>query len=102
MESLLTVQEVAEKFKIDETTVYKWKGRGILRAVRLSRKALRFREKDIQDFIESKLVCPKAHSYGIENQPFGCKKSSASDRSRSKSEIERLIEKAQREVLGNA
>ena len=99
---LLTVREVAEKLKIDETTVYKWRGQGILRAVPLSRKVLRFRGQDIQDFIESRLVpLDSLLSHG-KNQQFRQKKSFASGDSKSKGQIERLVENARREVFGHA
>jgi excisionase family DNA binding protein len=56
MENLLTVQEVAEILRISVDTVYAWKAQKKIRAVPLSRKALRFREQDVAEFIQRSLV----------------------------------------------
>lgn len=60
MEKLLTVKEVAEKLRIDETTVYKWADQGRLVYIDLGRKnrhrCLRFLEKDLEHLIAEKRV----------------------------------------------
>ena len=51
MEKLLTVKEVAEYLQVKPNTVYQWAYKGMLKATRLSAKAMRFTESDIQSFI---------------------------------------------------
>jgi excisionase family DNA binding protein len=102
MESLLTVKEVAEKLNIAEATVYAWKAQGILPAVPLSRKALRFREEDIHDLIERKLVNAETHSFPPHNKTRKIKRSASVKASFKNNRIRRLIESAKKEVLGNA
>jgi excisionase family DNA binding protein len=98
MENLLTVQEVAEKLKISETTVYQWKAQGILPAVQLSRKALRFREKDINAFIDSKSPQTAAQHCPPSNKPR--KKKSISARITGlNDQIQKYVESAKGEVL---
>ena len=100
MNHLLTVKEVANMLKIHESTVYAWASQGKIPSVTLSRKALRFREKDLQEFIESKLIHLEAHS-PLTETPL-VKQSKSSYISRSKGQIESLIENTRREVLGCA
>jgi excisionase family DNA binding protein len=60
MERLLTAQELAEIFSIDESTVYKWAGQKRLPYIDFGKnggkRCLRFRKKDIEKLIEEKLV----------------------------------------------
>jgi excisionase family DNA binding protein len=99
---LLTVKEVAEKLNIAEATVYAWKAQGILPAVQLSRKAVRFREKDIEDLIERKLVHSGAQPFPSSIKPRKQKKSSSANIIGLDGQIQRYIESAKREVLSYA
>jgi excisionase family DNA binding protein len=56
MEELYTVKEVAKKLKVAESTINRWVAEGKLKALKLSegrKGAVRFREEDIKNFIES-------------------------------------------------
>jgi len=97
MNHLLTVREVADMLKIQESTVYAWASQGKIPSVMLSRKALRFREKDLQELIESKLVHPEAQPF---NKPRKHKKSASGDSFGLDSQIDRCITSVKKEVLG--
>ena len=89
--------------KIHESTVYAWASQGKIPSVTLSRKALRFREKDIQEFIERKLIHPEAQPYPpLKTKPIKQKKSASAKIMGFNGEIQRYIESARREVLGHA
>jgi excisionase family DNA binding protein len=102
LEPMLTVQEVAQILRIAESTVYEWKAQGILPAVPLSGKALRFREEDIHDLIERKLVNAETHSFPPHNKTRKIKRSASVKASFKNNRIRRLIESAKKEVLGSA
>ncbi len=56
MEELYTVKEVAKKLKVAESTINRWVAEGKLKALKLSegrKGAVRFREEDIKNFIDS-------------------------------------------------
>jgi excisionase family DNA binding protein len=52
MDRLLTVVELAERFRINPGTVYHWLSEGRLTCVRFSSRCLRFRESDIEKMLE--------------------------------------------------
>jgi len=52
MDRLLTVRELADRFRITPTCVYRWLSDGLLPAVRFSRRCVRFRESDIQRLLD--------------------------------------------------
>ena len=51
MSTLLTSNEIAERFKVSPHTVYTWRKRGLLRAYKLGGGAVRFEEADVQQFM---------------------------------------------------
>ena len=57
MEKLLTTREVAEILGIKHRTLYRWMQTGIfdITPVRISPKAVRFRESDVKAWIESRV-----------------------------------------------
>jgi excisionase family DNA binding protein len=55
MEELLTVQEVAEKLKVHENTVYRYIQEGKLKTVRAG-DLYRIRVSDLEDFLIGKLA----------------------------------------------
>jgi len=53
---LLTVSEVAASLSISESLVYRLKDEGKLRCYRVGRGALRFREEDVMEYLDSCVV----------------------------------------------
>jgi excisionase family DNA binding protein len=54
----LTVKEVAERLKVDPSTVYIWARTGRLPCIRLSKRSLRFLEKDIAKYEKAHTSSP--------------------------------------------
>lgn len=52
---LLKIDEVSERFGVTVETVYKWGQDGTLPRVALSRRAIRYRESDVEQFITERL-----------------------------------------------
>jgi excisionase family DNA binding protein len=52
MEQLYTPQEVADMLQFSRLTVYNWIKSGKLKACRVSRRMLRIKKEDLDDFIE--------------------------------------------------
>ena len=52
METLLTIDDVAQKLNLSKRTIYKYVYEGTLPAIKLGNK-WQFREQDIEDFIAS-------------------------------------------------
>ena len=50
VDHLMTVRETAEYLRMSESTVYHWKQKGKIPAVKLSR-AVRFRKRDLEAFV---------------------------------------------------
>jgi len=96
---LLTVKEVAPMLRIAESTVRTWASEGKIRSLKLSYKGLRFKEKDIQDFIESKLVHQEAQHF---NKPRRPRRSASANIIGLDRQMERYIKNAKTEFLGNA
>ena len=55
LESLLTAEQVAQLLNVRKKTVYAWAEQGRIPAYRIN-KALRFRESDLQEFIEASRI----------------------------------------------
>jgi excisionase family DNA binding protein len=53
-ERLLTTREVADRLRVNAETVLRWHRRGDLPSVRLSTRAIRFRETDVEAFVEAR------------------------------------------------
>ena len=51
MEELLTVVELAERLKLNPTTVYRWVSAGRLTCVRFSARCLRFRQSEVETLL---------------------------------------------------
>jgi excisionase family DNA binding protein len=54
MDKLLTIQEVADKLSVSVATLYEWSRRGQIPSIKLSRRALRFKESEINAFLSAK------------------------------------------------
>lgn len=55
MDVLLTPEQVAEKLQVTKVFVYQLKTAGKLKSISIGKKCLRFRECDVEEFINSQL-----------------------------------------------
>ena len=55
MEKLLTVDELAEVLSVKRSTIYQWRHLGLIPYIKVGR-FVRFRETDIQKWLQSKQV----------------------------------------------
>jgi excisionase family DNA binding protein len=53
-EELMTTREVADIFKVEPNTVYQMRQRGILHAVDLGIKSIRYRKSDVMAIVEKR------------------------------------------------
>lgn len=53
VESLLTIDEVASKLRVDRTTLYRWNRRGYLTSIEVGGKK-RYRQSDINEIINQR------------------------------------------------
>ena len=56
MEPLLTIREVSELTNLSVGTLYRWISEGRIPVVRLSKRCIRFRQSDIEEWIAAKVV----------------------------------------------
>ena len=56
MEALLTIREVSELTNLSVGTLYHWIGQGRVPVVRFSKRCVRFRKSDIEEWIKAKVV----------------------------------------------
>ena len=102
MEKLLNVEEVSKVLGLSEATVYGWASNRRIPCVKLSAKALRFRERDINDLIEGKLVCTKVQTFPRTNSVPKRKKLATANSTVNNNQVDRYMEYAKREVLRHA
>jgi len=57
MEKLLTVDELAQVLSVKKSTIYQWRHLGLIPYIKVGR-FVRFREKDIQNWLSSRAVKP--------------------------------------------
>lgn len=91
MERLLTIDDIAEKLQVKKSTIYALVHRNRIPHIKLTGKLLRFRETEIQEWIDRVTSCPTS------SQDNGTKKEKK--RNGKYCSVERLIENARREVL---
>jgi len=53
---LLTIEEVAKILKVNKRTLYYWIERGMIDYIKINRKTIRFRPKDIEEFLNSHTI----------------------------------------------
>ncbi len=56
METLMTVDEVAHMLGLKKSTVYSWTHSGYIPHIKVSRNCVRFRQRDIMNWLEKKAV----------------------------------------------
>lgn len=98
MEKLLNIDEVSKILGVTRATIYSWTSRNRIPHVKLSKRLLKFREKEIMDWIARKSVTT--------NPEPQAEKKKANPRSKvssppQKEYIERIVRNAKEEVLKN-
>lgn len=100
MGRLLTAQEVADWLNCELQTVRKWTSQGRIPCVKLSRRAVRFSEAAIKEWIQSKTAegngkggdkAPQNKNYKIR-----CSRTFAGRND----DIDRIVDRTRKEVLG--
>jgi excisionase family DNA binding protein len=56
MEALLTIREVSELTNLSIGTLYHWISEGRIPVVRFSKRCVRFRKSDIEEWIAAKVI----------------------------------------------
>lgn len=96
MEKLLNIDELAEILGVAKTTIYSWTSRNKIPHIKLSKRLLKFREKDIMDWLAAK-------SFTTDNPPLSKKRGDGSHATSSSylgdDGIERMVKNAKEEVL---
>lgn len=96
MDKLLSVDEVAEMLGVTKATIYSWTYRNKIPHIKLSKRLLKFRERDIIDWIAEKAVSADHTTTSRKSNNGGRKKQSSCLRD---DDIERLVRNAKEEVL---
>lgn len=106
VEQLLTAKDLAEKLGVKLSTIYDWSYQGRIPRVPGMR-LLRFREAEVDAWLGSALEVPApAPRQARSSPPTGEAKAKASafkkrGRRAADTEIDRMVERARQEVLGN-
>ena len=95
LEKLMNIDEVAEYLGVTKTTIYSWTAQKKIPHIKLTRKLLKFREKDIMDWLAQKSVSADASEVGQRKRLYSRPSSNLSNDS-----IQRIIRNAKAEVLG--
>ncbi|MDA8171194.1 MAG: helix-turn-helix domain-containing protein [Nitrospiraceae bacterium] len=96
LEKLLNIDEVAEYLGVTKATIYSWTSQKKIPHIKLTKRLLRFREKDIMDWLAQKSVDANASDTGKRNRYYARPSSSLSG-----DDIEKIIRNAKEEVLKN-
>ena len=94
MEKLLNIGEVAEYLGVTKATIYSWTSQNKIPHIKLTQKTLKFREKEIVDWLAQKSVSAEAPTAEKRNRQYVRLSSTLSD-----DNIQRIIRNAKNEVL---
>lgn len=102
MEKLLSIGELSRLLGITKSTLYSWTSKNIIPHRKLSTRLIRFEETEVMDWLGKKSVYPDALHPSYKNHcHHKDEKLSPRKSAVSKSHVERLIENAKKEVLGD-
>jgi excisionase family DNA binding protein len=102
MEKLLSMEELSRLLGITKSTLYSWTSKKIIPHRKLSSRLIRFEESEILDWLDKKSVYPDAQHSSPKNHCHKRHEKSAPYKAAiSRSHVERLIENAKKEVLGD-
>ncbi|MEW6002249.1 MAG: helix-turn-helix domain-containing protein [Nitrospirota bacterium] len=102
MEKLLSIGELSRLLGITKSTLYSWTSKKIIPHRKLSTRLIRFEETEILEWLGKKSVYPDAPLSFCENRCRHRRKKPASLETRtSRSHVERFIENAKKEALGD-
>lgn len=96
MEKYLTADEVAKLLTIEKVSVYGMVARGQIPCLKITGRLLRFKESEIQAWLDSKSRDARYRIKPGFKQPVKSKKTLAT----SVTNVDRIVEIAKREVLG--
>ena len=94
MEKLLNIDELAKMLGVTRSAIYVWAYQKKIPHIKLTRNLLKFREKDILDWLSQKTVSAEAPDAGKKTRHYGRPSARLSD-----DNIERIIRSAKDEVL---
>ncbi len=94
MEKLLNIDEVAEILGVTKATIYSWTSQNKIPHVKLTKRLLKFREREIMEWISQKSVSADSPEAGKRNRHYARLSSNLS-----RDSIERIIRNAKAEVL---
>jgi excisionase family DNA binding protein len=96
MEKLLSVDELSEMLGVTKATIYSWTSQNKIPHVKLSKRLLKFREKEIIDWITKKSINAESSAVDKHNsQPRPSSNLWADS-------IERIIRNAKEEILNRS
>ena len=102
MEKLLSIEELSQLLGITKSTLYSWTSKKIIPYRKLSSRVIRFEEGEILNWLGKKSVFPDAQHSSSNNHCHNIHEKSASyETVISKNHVERLIENAKKDVLGD-
>jgi excisionase family DNA binding protein len=99
MEKLLNIDELAEILGVTKATIYSWTSQNKIPHIKLSKRLLKFREKEIMDWISKRSI--SADGSSVDKQHKHNSRSRPSSNMRENS-IERIIRNAKEEVLNRS
>jgi excisionase family DNA binding protein len=96
MDKLLSMEELAEILGVTKATIYSWTSQNKIPHIKLSKRLLKFREKDIVDWISKRAVnADRSSGNWQQKHSHGSSPSSNLQERR----IERIIRNAKEEIL---
>jgi excisionase family DNA binding protein len=102
MEKLLSIEELSQLLGITKSTLYSWTAKKIIPYRKLSSRLIRFEESEILDWLRRKSVHPDSPHSSSNNHCHNIHEKSASYKTLiPKNHIEKLIESAKKDALGD-
>ena len=99
MEKLLNIDELAEILGVTKATIYSWTSHNKIPHIKLSKRLLKFREKEIMDWISKKTINTDSSSVDKQDKHNSRLRRSSNLREES---IERIIRNAKDEVVNRS
>jgi excisionase family DNA binding protein len=96
MEKLMNIDDICEFLGVTKATIYSWTSQNKIPHIKLSKRLLKFREKDIIDWISKRSVNADTASFNQQDKHSHRSRPSSNLREDS---IERIIRNAKQEIL---
>ena len=101
MERLLNIDEVSKLLGVEVSTIYSWTSKKKIPFIRLSGKLVRFRESEIQKWLEERSVDPGQQAAHMKSAP-GNRLRKIRNPAIADDFVESIVKSAQREVLNGS